>query len=40
MEEIVRTDGDPCQHCHRWSECNGVDKEHCPLTKKEGQANE
>lgn len=22
---------DPCETCLRWWECNGVDKENCPL---------
>lgn len=22
---------DPCDTCNRWSECNGVDREACPL---------
>lgn len=30
---------DPCETCLRWYECNGVDKENCPLTK-EVDANE
>ena len=24
----------PCEYCLRWSECNGVDVEFCPLCKK------
>ena len=27
---------DPCETCHRWSECHGVDQENCPLWKKGG----
>lgn len=23
----------PCDSCHRWSECNGVDAENCPVYK-------
>ena len=22
---------DPCGSCHRWGECNGVDRPNCPL---------
>lgn len=22
---------DPCESCLRWYECNGVDRENCPL---------
>ena len=22
---------DPCETCNRWTECNGVDREYCPL---------
>lgn len=22
---------DPCETCVRWSECNGIDKDYCPL---------
>lgn len=22
---------DPCDTCNRWDECNGVDKENCPM---------
>ena len=25
---------DPCETCQRWYECNGVDKEDCPLWKE------
>lgn len=25
---------DPCETCQRWYECNGVDKENCPLWKE------
>lgn len=25
---------DPCETCTRWYECNGVDKENCPLWKE------
>lgn len=24
-------ENDKCETCNRWSECNGVDKENCPL---------
>lgn len=24
----------PCDTCVRWEECNGVDIDYCPLTKK------
>ena len=24
----------PCETCHRWYECNGMDKENCPLWKE------
>lgn len=24
---------DPCETCTRWYECNGVDRENCPLCK-------
>lgn len=29
-----------CAHCNRWSECNGADKETCPLWQKEGEEDE
>lgn len=24
-------DDHPCETCTRWSECNGIDKNNCPL---------
>lgn len=24
----------PCEYCLRWSECNGIDADFCPLCKK------
>jgi len=31
---------EPCDDCLRWSECNGVDKDYCPMTAEEGEKNE
>lgn len=33
-------DTDPCDTCLRWSECNGVEKDTCPLCKKDGDLDE
>ena len=27
----------PCDYCIRWSECNGVDKEYCPLCENQNR---
>ena len=27
-------ENDPCETCLRWSECNGVDADTCPLRKQ------
>lgn len=26
---------DPCDTCPRWYECNGVDRDNCPLWKED-----
>lgn len=30
-EEVKAEPFDPCETCQRWGECNGVDRENCPL---------
>ena len=27
--EEEKAESDPCEHCLRWEECNGVDRENC-----------
>lgn len=33
-KEEMKEETHPCEYCLRWSECNGVDAEFCPLIKK------
>jgi hypothetical protein len=30
---------DPCETCNRWDECNGVDREYCPLWRANEEEN-
>ena len=30
-DSVIRSTFDPCEGCTRWYECNGVDKDYCPL---------
>ena len=32
-------DDDKCETCNRWFECNGVDKDNCPLWNVKGKEN-
>lgn len=31
QEQDAAESVDPCESCIRWSECNGIDKDNCPL---------
>ena len=35
MVKSQKIGNDPCNDCLRWSECNGVDIDRCPLTQTE-----
>ena len=30
---------DPCETCLRWYECNGIDKENCPMWGNDKEEN-